>query len=84
MASSDMTIDNLQIKIESDARKANKGIDDLAETLGKLKNSLSGSGGVATNLAQIANAIQKFSGLGRINIGAKVKSLTELEKLIPS
>lgn len=83
MASSDMTIDNLQIQIETQASKATGGIDALAESMEKLKIAVGDSNGLASNLTQISNAIKTFSGISKINLKSSVNQLLHLQELVP-
>ncbi len=83
MASSDMTIDNLQIKIETQASQATSGIDGLAASMEKLKLAVGDTNGLADNLTKVSTAIKTFSGLGRINLQSSVNQLSQLKDLIP-
>lgn len=62
------TIDNLEIQIQTDAKKATSGLDNLAKSLGNLKSAVGSSSGLASNLTQIAEALDKFSKIPKFNI----------------
>ena len=79
-----LTIDNLEIQIQSESKKATGGIEALTDSLEKLKNAVGDSSGLASNLTQIANALKSFSGLGKINLTSPIKQLDKLNALIPT
>lgn len=79
-----LTIDNLEIQIQSDSKKATGGIEALTESLESLKNAVGDTSGLASNLTQISTAIKNFGGLGKINLASPVKQLGKLNDLIPT
>lgn len=79
-----LTIDKLEIQIDTNARRATGGIDSLSASLEKLKVAVGGSSGLASNLTQISTAIKTLNGVGNINLAPTVKSLTRLQSLIPT
>lgn len=74
-----LTIDELEIKIESDASKAIGGIDSLAASLGSLKSALGGSSGLTSNLSQIATAMNELKSVGNINMSSNISQLSQLK-----
>lgn len=78
-----LTIDNLQIEIESNARSATKGIDSLAKSLEKLKTAVGDTSGLASNLKDIASALSTFGSVGKIKLTSPINQLKKLEQLIP-
>ena len=62
------TIDNLEIQIQADAKRASSGIDKLVTSMNKLQSAVGGTAGVASNLTQIASALEKFSSIPKLNI----------------
>ena len=78
-----LTIDNLEIQIETNARSATSGIDRLAQSLGKLRTAVGDSSGLASNLTHLSNAMKNFSGVGKINLTAQINQLSKLQNLIP-
>lgn len=75
------TIDSLQIEIQSNSTSAAKGIDELAASLGKLKNN--GSVGVAVkNLERLSDALKKMTSVSSNanKLGALADSITKLSK----
>lgn len=79
-----ITIDNIEIQVQTEATKATSGLDGLTESLVRLKTAVGGSSGLASNLTQISNALKSFSGISRIDLTAKVNQLNKLEELIPT
>lgn len=78
-----LTIDTLEIQIQTDAKKVTNGLNRLAKSLGELKNVVGNSSNLVSNLTQISKAIQSFSSVGKINIKSKVNQLSSLKELIP-
>ena len=79
-----LTIDNLEIQIQSDSKNATNGIEALTSSLEKLKSVVGDTSGLASNLTQISTALKTFSGLGKINLASPVKQLGKLNDLIPT
>lgn len=79
-----LTIDNLEIQIDANAKRATSGVDALAESLGRLKTAVGNTSGLAANLTQISTALKSFSGLGKINLTSPIKQLEKLNSLIPT
>lgn len=79
-----ITIDNLEIQIQSEAKKATGGIDALSSSLKNLKSAIGDTSGLASNLTQIANALKSFNSVGKINLTSPVKQLEKLNGLIPT
>lgn len=79
-----LTIDNLEIQIQSDSKNATNGIDALTSSLEKLKSVVGDTSGLASNLTQISTALKSFSGLGKINLTSPIKQLSKLNDLIPT
>lgn len=73
-----ITIDNLEIQIHSEAKKATGGIDALADSLKNLKSAIGDASGLASNLTQIANALKSFNSVGKINLTSPVNQLVRL------
>lgn len=78
-----LTIDNLQIEIESNAKQATGGIDSLAKSLGKLKSAVGDTSGLANNLKGIAGAIKSFNGVGKLKLASQINQLSKLKDLVP-
>lgn len=78
-----LTIDELEIKIQSDAAKASGGIDALVKSMGELKSAIGGASGLASNLTQIANAMQNYNAVGKMNLKSKINQLSALKDLVP-
>lgn len=78
-----LTIDNLEIQIQVNAKKASSGIDALEQSLTKLSAAVGGASGLASNLTQISNALKTFSSVGKINMKSPINQLTKLKELIP-
>ena len=74
-----LTIDNLQIEIDSNAQSACNGIDALAKSLGKLKAAVSGSS-ISADLTEIAKGMSALSGIGSINFGSSASQIKKLTK----
>lgn len=79
-----LTIDNLEIQIQSESKTATNGIEALTSSLEKLKGVVGNSSGLTSNLTQIAGALKSFSGLGKINLTSPVKQLGKLNDLVPT
>lgn len=79
-----LTIDNLEIQIETKATKAKSGLDSLADSLEKLKVAVGDTSGLAMNLKGIANALNTFSAVGKIRMTIPVNQLKKLESVIPT
>lgn len=81
-----LTIDNLEIQIQAEAKKATGGIDALAASMKKLESALGNSGGIVSNLTQIANALKSLSSnsIGKINLAAPIKQIGALKEIIPA
>ena len=78
-----LTIDNLEIKIDSDAGKATSGIDSLAETLEKLKTIVGGASGLSSSLGQIAKGMRDLRSVGKINLTSQIGEMKKLQEVIP-
>lgn len=76
-----LTIDNLEIQIQTEARKATDGVDALANSLRSLKDAVGNSGELASNLTQISNALKSFSSIGKINLTSPIKQIEKLNGL---
>lgn len=79
-----LTIDNLEIQIETKATKAKSGLDSLADSLEKLKIAVGDTSGLATNLKGIADALNTFSAVGKIRMTVPVNQLKKLESVVPT
>ena len=79
-----ITIDELEIQIQTEAKKATGGIDALADSLRNLKSAIGDTSGLASNLTQIASALNGFNSVGKINLTSPVKQLGKLSELIPT
>lgn len=79
-----ITIDELEIQIESQATNATRGIDALAASLQKLETAVGGSSTLAPNLTNIANALRNFNSVGKINLSPHIKQLERLNTLVPT
>lgn len=78
-----LTIDNLEIQIESNATKAMNGLDSLAASLAKLKSAVGDTSGLANNLKNIADALNTFSAVGKIRMTIPVNQLKKLGAVVP-
>ena len=79
-----LTIDELQIKIESDAKKATGGIDALASSLEKLQQAMGGASSLASNLSQIADAMKSLGSVGKLNLAAPIRQLSKFNDIAPT
>ena len=79
-----LTIDQLEIQIDTNAKKATNGLDSLAASLSKLKTAVGDTSGLATNLKGIADALNTFSAVGKIRMTIPVNQLKKLESVIPT
>lgn len=77
------TIDNLEIQIETNATKATHGLDSLAASLAKLKMSIGDTSGLASNLKDIATALETFSSVGKIRMTVPINQLKKLGTIVP-
>lgn len=78
-----LTIDNLEIQIETNATKATNGLDSLAASLAKLKTAIGDTSGLANNLKDIATALNTFSSVGKIRMTVPVNQLKKLGTVVP-
>lgn len=80
------TIDNLEIQIDAQAKRATSGIDKLTDSLSRLETAVGGNSGLASNLTQISVALGKFSAIPKlnININSIAKSINELNSATSS
>lgn len=78
------TIDNLEIQIDTNAKKAEGGLDSLAASLAKLKTAVGDTSGLATNLKDIATALHTFSAVGKVRMTVPINQLKKLESVIPT
>lgn len=69
------TIDELVIKIHSDAQNAGTGIDKMISSLSRLQGALNGSGNLVAKLNDISTAMSKFNRttnrLNKISVGTR-------------
>lgn len=80
-----LTIDKLEIQIQTEAKKATNGIDALANSMRRLQSALGNSDGIASNLTQIANGLKVFStikGLSITPIANGIRSLSDSVKAL--
>lgn len=73
-----LTIDELNIKINSDAKQATGGIDSLAKSLEKLKNVTSSISSTTSDLQKFATAMTSLSKIGTIKL--KINGLKTISK----
>ena len=73
-----LTIDNLQIEIDSNAQSACNGIDALAKSLNALKTAVSGSSTISSELVKIASGLDKISGIGNIRLGSAANQIKKI------
>lgn len=78
-----LTIDDLEIRIQTEATKATGGIEALTQSLTELKNVVSASSNLTNNLTNIANAFKGLSSVGKINLDANINQLKKLQEIIP-
>lgn len=78
------TIDNLEIQIDTNAKKAESGLDSLAASLAKLKTAVGDTSGLASNLKDIATALHTFSAVGKVRMTVPINQLKKLESVIPT
>lgn len=78
------TIDNLEIQIDTNAKKAESGLDSLAASLAKLKTAVGDTSGLASNLKDIATALHTFSVVGKVRMTVPINQLKKLESVIPT
>lgn len=69
-----LTIDNLQIQIETKASKAKTGIDELKTSLANLRDSIGNISGLVNTLTQLSTAMKGLSSAKSL-----AKGLTELD-----
>lgn len=79
-----LTIDQLEIQIDTNAKQATNGLDSLAASLAKLKTVVGATSGLASNLIDIAAALQTFSAVGKVRMTVPVNQLKKLESVIPT
>lgn len=79
-----LTIDNLEIQIQAEAKKATKGIDALAKSMKQLQDALGNTSGIASNLTQIADGLKGFSAIGKISLTSPIKQISKLKEIIPA
>lgn len=85
-------VESLELKIVSDAKDAERGLDALIDTLGRLKTATAGGCGlssIATPLGKIADAANKINGSAGSNLTSLANGLKALSgvgniKLSPS
>lgn len=75
-----LTIDNLQIEINTQAQNATSGIDKLSRSLKKLEEAVGGTSSLASNLRGISDALKSFSAIPKfnINVNSIAKSIKAL------
>ena len=76
-----LTIDNLQIEIEANSKKASSGLDDLQKSLKSLKDAVGGSSGMVSELKGIADAMRSLSEIGRVRVSPNFKQLEKIKDL---
>ena len=79
-----ITIDELQIQIEAEAKKSTKGLDTLAASLRKLEASVGNLSGVSSNLSNLAQALKSLNSIGKINLTSPINQLTKLKETMGS
>ena len=75
------TIDSLEIQIEQNSTNATKGLDSLADSLGKLKNASKGGLGLGAVKNQISNLNEALKGVDDSSVEKLNALATTLEKL---
>ena len=78
------TIDSLEIQIEQSSDNATKGLDNLADSLGKLKNASKGGLGltaVKNNLSKLNDSLKEVDSESASKLSALADSLEKLSKL---
>ena len=62
-------VESLELKIKGNAKSAQKSIDTLIETLGKLKKATSGACGLGAVSDKMGEVADKMSKIKSINLG---------------
>lgn len=78
-----LTVDNLEIRIESDSKRAISAIDELAKTLAKLKTAVGNANGLSQILHSIASGMKALGSVGKIKLTSQINELTKLQAIIP-
>lgn len=73
-----LTIDELEIKIETEASDASSGLDALERSLQKLNSAIGPSTGLASNLTSIATALKSFENVGKIKLTSQINQMQKL------
>ena len=75
-----LTIDELEIQIQAEAKKATNGIDALASSMKRLQDALGNSSALASNLTKISEGLKSFSSIGKFNLTSPVKQIAKLKE----
>ncbi len=73
----EVTIDSIQIEIESNSTSASKGLDALAETLKKLKKNGSFKT-VSTNLNNLSAALKSVSSINLDKVEPQIEKVADV------
>ena len=73
----EVTIDSIQIEIESNSTSASKGLDALAETLKKLKKNGSFKT-VSTNLNNLSAALKSLSSINFDRVAPQIEKVADV------
>lgn len=79
---SEATIEKINIQINTEGKKASKGLDSLIESLKKLQNYANNLGGVSAKLQSLANSVKSLSGIKLTNINSVSKSVSKLSEMV--
>ena len=79
---SEASIEKINIQINTDSKKASKGLDNLIASLKKLQNYANSLGEVSAKLQSLANSVKSLSGIKLTNINSVSKSVSKLSEMV--
>ena len=79
---SEAIIEKINIQINTEGKKASKGLDSLIASLKKLQNYANNLGGVSAKLQSLANSVKLLSGIKLTNISSVSKSVSRLSEMV--
>lgn len=79
---SEAIIEKINIQINTEGKKASKGLESLIASLKKLQNYANNLGGVSAKLQSLANSVKSLSGIKLTNISSVSKSVSRLSEMV--
>ena len=76
-----LTIDELEIQIQADAKKASNGIDSLIKSMERLNSILGKTNGISSSLSKISEGFKSLGELSNLDLSAPIQQIQRIKDL---